>query len=290
MKTERSTIPLIVFTALAWGMSWLIWLPQVAEARGWIDGSASIYLHLIGGIGPAVAAILVTWRWSGRPGLRRLARQATAVRDWRWNLLGLLGPVALFLVAVVIARVADGTWPDLSRFGGTDEYAALGVGLYWLANLIFYGFGEEIGWRGVLLPRLQAHMSALSATLILAVIWTLWHIPLFAFVDGYVAMDLAGFGGLFFSFLTGALIMTWIYNGSGGNLLALALFHASLDITINTPTGSDMLYTAYGAAITVAGIAILLRYGWRNLAHRSRVIEPPIAVSPDVALVEAGTS
>jgi membrane protease YdiL (CAAX protease family) len=274
MEPNRWVRPLVVFTALAWGISWMIWFPQVAEAKGWIEGPAWIYLHLIGGIGPALAGIVVTWRWSGRPGLRRLARQATAVRDWRWNLVGLLGPVVLFFAAVVVVRLADGAWPELSRFGGTDEYAALGIGGYWLANLIFYGFGEEIGWRGVLLPRLQARLSALSATLIVAVIWTLWHVPLFAFVDGYVAMDLAGFAGLFFSFLTGALIMTWLYNGSGGNLLALALFHASLDITINTPTSSDLLYTAYGAAITVAGVVILLGYGWRNLAHRPRVTDP----------------
>ncbi|MDH5294194.1 MAG: CPBP family intramembrane metalloprotease, partial [Acidimicrobiia bacterium] len=288
--TNRWISPLVAFTALAWGLSWVIWLPQIAEAKGWIEGPASIYFHLIGGIGPMVAGILVTWRWSGRAGLRRLARQSTAVRDWRWNTIGLLGPVVLFFVAVVITRIADGVWPNLSRFGASEEYATLGISLYWLANLVFYGFGEEIGWRGVLLPRLQAHMHALPATLIVALIWTLWHVPSFTFVPGYVAMDLAGFVGLFFSFLTGALIMTWIYNGSGGNLLALALFHASLDITINTPTGSDMLYTAYGAAITVAGIAVLLRYGWRNLAHAPRVTEPVVETKQPDAVFEVGFS
>jgi membrane protease YdiL (CAAX protease family) len=275
MPARRLVTSVLVFTGLAYAVSWLIWLPQVAAAQGWVDGPAWRYFHLLGGIGPMVAGVLLTWRWSGADGLRRLVRRCLAVRDWRWNLVGLFGPVALFFAAVLVVRVVDGSWPDLSRFGGTDEFASLGVGWYWLGNLVFYGFGEEVGWRGVLLPRLQARMSAFAATLIVAVIWTAWHLPLFSFVDGYAAMDLAGFGGLFFSFLTGAVIMTWLFNASGGNLLALALFHASLDITINTPTDTDLLPTAYGAAITLTGLALLWRYGWRNLAPRARVTEPP---------------
>ncbi len=238
--TRRLVTSVLVFTGLAYAVSWLIWLPQVATAQGWVDGPAWVYFHLLGGIGPMVAGVLLTWRLSGADGLRRLVRRCLMVRDWRWNLVGLLG-----------------------------------IGWYWLGNLVLYGFGEEVGWRGFLLPRLQARMSALAATLIVAVIWTAWHLPLFTFVDGYLAMDLAGFGGLFFSFLTGAVIMTWLFNASGGNLLALALFHASLDITINTPTDTDLLPTAYGAAITVTGLALLWRYGRRNLAPRARVTEPP---------------
>lgn len=282
---RRWWTPLVVFTVLAYAISWLIWFPQVAEARGWLDGPISIYLHLVGGIGPMVAGIVVTWRWSGEPGLRRLERQATAYRDWRWNLIGLLGPVALFLGAVVVARLFDGTWPDLARLGESDEFPELAIGLYWLANVILYGYGEEIGWRGVLLPRLQARMSALMATLIVAVVWTFWHVPLFAFVQGYESMDLAGIGGLFFSFLTGALIMTWLYNASGGNLLALALFHGSLDITINTPTGSDNFYTTYGILITISGLILLWRYGPQDLAPRPRIVEPPQAEAAELEAV-----
>jgi len=66
--------------------------------------------------------------------------------------------------------------------------------VYWLANLGCYGFGEEVGWRGVLLPRLQSRMAALPATAIVAAVWTVWHIPLFSFVDGYVSMTAAGAG------------------------------------------------------------------------------------------------
>ncbi len=276
---NRWMIPLFVFTALAYAVSWLIWLPQLAAAQGWIDGPAWKYLHLLGGIGPMTAGMFVTWRYAGAAGLRKLGRQCTAYRDWKWILVGIFGPVVLFGGGVLVARVSDGAWPDLSRFGGTNEYASLGLAVYWIANVIFYGFGEEVGWRGVLLPRLQAKMSALSATLVVTVTWTLWHLPLFGFVDGYLAMDLAGFAGLFFSFLTGALIMTWIYNASGGNLLAVALFHGCLDIVINTPSNTAILPTSMGFLITIAGIALLLRYGRRDLASKPRVSEPaPTAI------------
>jgi len=75
---------------------------------------------------------------------------------------------------------------------------------------------------------------------------------------------------LFFSFFTGALLLTWLYNASGGTLLAVVLFHASLDIAINTPAPSPSLQTGMGVLITLAGVLVLLRYGPRDLAPVAR--------------------
>jgi membrane protease YdiL (CAAX protease family) len=114
----------------------------------------------------------------GRTGA--LSSQATAWRGrGRWLALATLGPLAMFLMAVVVARLVGGQWPALDRFGASTEYPALPIVTYWLANLVFYGFGEEVGWRGYLQPTLEQRCPVLGAAAILSVIWALWPLPLF---------------------------------------------------------------------------------------------------------------
>jgi membrane protease YdiL (CAAX protease family) len=85
--------------------------------------------------------------------------------------------VVLFvLAALVVWMLNGGEWPNLQRLTEINYLPNLGVGalILWLAT---FGFGEEIGWRGYALPRLQKGHSALSATLILGVMWVVWHVP-----------------------------------------------------------------------------------------------------------------
>src|SRR5512133_1378213 len=147
---------LILFFVLAYTISWLIWLPQVASAQGFLERPVSPYLHLLGGLGPMLAALIVTAITAGKAGLRELAGRMSR---WRvklvWHLIAWFGPVVLFVIASTIIRVISGAWPDVSRFGQTKEYPQLPILVYWLANLFFFRFGEETGWRGFSLPRLQ---------------------------------------------------------------------------------------------------------------------------------------
>ena len=101
-----------------------------------------------------------------------------------WIIIAILIPAALFLLAAAVIAVFYGApieWPNTGR---STEFPELPRLTYWLANVFFYGFGEEVGWRGFALPRLQSHISSLRASLLLAIAWAGWHLPLFAFSPG----------------------------------------------------------------------------------------------------------
>jgi membrane protease YdiL (CAAX protease family) len=252
------------FAVVAYAVSWAAWAPLVRGRQGGAWG----YLHLLGAIGPAVGAFVATAR-EGRAALGALVDHLLARPRWRWLALAVLGPCGLYLVAAVVLRLAGQPWPRWQDLGASREYVALPRGLYWIANIVFYGFGEEIGWRGYLLPRLQSRFGPLRASVLVTVFWALWHLPLFWFAAGMSAMGAAEVAGWLASLLTGSFLMTYLWNASRGSLLVVALFHGVLDIVMTTPAAQAI--NVMGAVLTILGILCLIplwRQGRRREAGR----------------------
>ena len=244
---------LAAFFILANVISWVLWAPLFASAQGFVDTPVSPYWHLIGGIGPMMAAITVTGITTGYTGLHELTGR---MFRWRvgisWHIVAWFSPVILYIVASVIIRIVWGMWPDFSRFGQTDEFPQLPLLAYWIANILFYGWGEETGWRGFALPRLQKGRSAWFATVILSIFWAIWHLPLFGFA---MSMNLGEAVGWYVSILLGAVIFTWLYNSARGSILIAAIFHGTADIVFTSPSPGD-LATIIGVLMTLWGITI----------------------------------
>jgi membrane protease YdiL (CAAX protease family) len=247
----------LFFVLLAYLCSWTIWLPLVASAQSWLDRPASPYLHLFGELGPLFAALLVTAITAGRTGIAELGQRM--FRWWvsvGWHLIAWLAPVVLFGIAAVIVRFVRGGWPDLRLIGRTAEYPQLSLIVYWAAGLFFYGWGEETGWRGFALPQLQKNHNVLTATFLLSLLWAGWHLPLFWCVDGFMQMGIGGGIGWYFSILLGAVLMTWLYNGTQGSILIVAIFHTMVNVVFDSPFPGD--FTAVlGMLMTLWGIAML---------------------------------
>jgi uncharacterized protein len=171
--TATSTFPLGYFV-LAFAFTWFFWGLQVLGARGVIPALPG--LQVIGTLGPLVAAVALTARQDGRAGPRSLLRR---VARWRvapvWYGAALLGPPALTLAAISLHVALGGQAPGLGALVG-----ALPVFLIvFVYMMIFVALGEEVGWRGYALPRLQARHGALVSSVILGLMWALWHLPLF---------------------------------------------------------------------------------------------------------------
>jgi membrane protease YdiL (CAAX protease family) len=144
--------------------------------------------------------------------------------------------------------------------------------IYVLYIAIFTGMGEEPGWRGFALPRLQDRHGPLLATAVLAVVWASWHLPNVLF---------GGWTGLSFSLwlvqtLASAFIYTWVYNRTGGSILLAALLHGAINGSSGLVTGllpgfndalNVPLYGADALAFTIAAVVLVVatrgRLGYR---------------------------
>ena len=211
--------PLAAYFALAYGLSWLILVPA---GLGLIPESAGGILSWVAPFGPAAAAFVVTALTGGRAGARQLLRRLV---QWRvglgWYLLIIFGIPA---IAVLGAFAIMGAVPlgDLARNWRVILTPYLPTVLY---ILIFTGLGEEPGWRGFALPRLQHRHGPLVGTAVLAVAWALWHLPNLLF-GGYTGLSYALWLALT---IASAFIYTWVYNHTGGSVLIAALLHGAIN-------------------------------------------------------------
>ncbi len=167
---------------------------------------------------------------------------------------------------------AGGVGAVLAGIGRSRELPQLPALGFLAYNVVSFGYGEEAGWRGFALPRLQARHSALTASMLLTVGWALWHVPLFLYRPGYTGMGAAGIAGWLFSLATGAVLLTWLYNGSRGSILVVALFHAAVDVAFTSDVSSPLVVNAAGALITLCGLAVLVATGWRTLSRRGEMV------------------
>lgn len=244
------------FVALAYMLTWLGWSPLALRALGVWHGAAPQWLHFVGSLGPASAGFIFA-AFDDRDALRDLAKQCIRA-PLRSVALAVGVPAVLFGVSAVALLIA-GSPVAAGAAGSSAEFPEMPIALYALANIVFYGFGEEVGWRGFLLPRLPGGPRSGRAVLTVAVVWAVWHLPLFAF-SGMSSMGIAGAAGWLVSIIAGSLLTAEMYAASR-SVLVVALFHGTLDIFINSPVGGA-LQNIMGALVTVAGFTAPIWVRW----------------------------
>jgi len=277
MKTYRvswvKTHSLLVYFVLAYVVTWSFHIPLVLSKRGLIEIQIPMAIHYLGAFGPMIAALLLTSLTQGIAGVRALLSRWFKWRvKARYYAFAILGPLGLFILAVLINRVVAGTWADLSLLGEADYLpflTPLGTLLLWLLT---YALGEETGWRGYALPRLQRKYSATTATLILAVFWAFWHLPAFFYRDTYIQLGFLGFPMFLISITFATMVFTWLYNSTGGSLLLVILFHAFFNWLSTSDAGGTSAGIVMSVPVIVWAIYVVRRYGPENAAPVQRQI------------------
>jgi len=247
-------------------VTFLIWvgayLPLLGEDFGWITITLPPGLPFLGILSPALAALLIHLYDDRLAGVRSVLGGLTAWRFGRtWWAVTLALPPA-FMAAYAGAYIALGHDFVPDPIGMGREAGVAMVPLVLLT--IVLSAGEELGWRGHLLPLLQARLSALSASLVLGAVWAVWHLPVFygGGIEGW-ALPIR-----FVSIFGAAVMYTWLFNNTGGSLLAVTLLHAGTNLWIRLvaplPTTTPAA-TVFTAANILLAVVLVVIYGGDTL-------------------------
>ena len=267
------------FFAFTFALTWLLWLPMLLADRhligpqliGPVPGSL---LLALGTAVPSLVALALAARNGGAPALLR------GLTRWRlpagWYAAALLIPAAVMLTAVGLDVLLGA---DAPSFPAPGRWPLVAVNF--LAVLLIGGpLGEELGWRGYALPRLERRFGWTAAAVLLGLIWAAWHLPLFLLPRTPQAhLPLAWFVLQTVAF---SVILAWVYGRSGGSLLLVVLLHGAVN-TLAGPLrilpGPDGNLRPY-ILTTLITVAAALLVGWQQ-QHAGPAQTLSIAPAPE---------
>jgi membrane protease YdiL (CAAX protease family) len=200
-----------------WGPLALFKIPTISFVSDVKGPSWAIGLFFVGGFVPSLLAIFLTWKKEGVSGLQLIGRRIIQFNlGWRWYGYTFLIVIAGTAGQLTINKLLGNT------FNGILFLAQLGS---FLPLLIIGPLSEEIGWRGYALGRLQTRWNALISSLIIGLVWALWHLPLFL-IMGTSQHELGlPFIGFLVAFMANSILYTWLYNNTKQSLWSAILFH-----------------------------------------------------------------
>lgn len=268
-----------MFVFLTFAASWLLWLAAFKLLGGDFTHPTRFAalggtLYLLGVFAPALVAISLTGARDGVDDVRTLLRRVIA---WavtpRYYAFAILFYPLTRLAGAALQRIVLGVWPNAA----SEPLGVMLVATFLSAPV---QAGEEIGWRGFLLPRLSARVGLPVASLLVGVVWAAWHLPFF-FMAGTDKT-----GQPFPAYLAGltalSVAMGWLYWRTRGSLLLTMLMHAAVNnlrpmamppLAAGTPfavRGPFMIWAAIGSMWMVSAGLLLTMRGIRELPGYDR--------------------
>lgn len=260
-----------------------------------VQGVLPAEMALASALSTSIAGIIMTAVEDGRAGLRLMWSR---VLIWRvgigYWLFAFLFLIPTLLIGSLVNPLFDG---DPVSFNNIKPAFAL-LPMF-IVFLIVAGLGQELGWTGFLMPRLQARFSAMTSCVIRAILVGIWHLPLLLYSRLQIpALDVFPYAGwiaqkgllvtlatmiLLFA-LPWSIFLTWIFNNTRGSLLLVAVLHGS-EIWVAywmVSTGIDPNninnYWGYGAAMLLIATVIVITNGAQNLSRKYQRIahQPPM--------------
>ena len=220
-------------------------------------------------------AFVISMSYSRIPAVRNYLSSLIQLRGvWGWALLALVWVPILVLLSALISKLLG------RHISVVPLFPAAGLSLIGLITVRFFyqlffynAVGEEVGWRGFALPRLQARTSPLIASLIIAFFWVPWHFFLWKAQGVIWNTELTTNNALIF---LSSIITGWFYNRSKGNILVAGIIHAAQNTYIKLLLNWDSITYLVVMAV-VALVLILVDRMWKKLpADHPAVYQAPL--------------
>jgi membrane protease YdiL (CAAX protease family) len=270
---------LLCFFALTFAFSWLFWVSGAIIFKSIDPANAFaspgfVMLQTLGAAGPSLVAIFLVRRLYGKEKLKSLLERFRIWRvSMRWYLAAILLTPSIAAASIGVHAIFASlrgealVLPPGSPLGQTvGELGVVGL-VFWLP-VMFIGqipsspLLEEAGWRGFALPVLQGRLNAIASSLILGLAWGAWHLPLIiSYGDPVLAY--------FLLIVANTILITWVFNNTGGSLLLAMLFHASLNISFSVLEiyQDDLVRLILTWAVV---FVVVLGYGGKDLSPSGR--------------------
>ncbi|MDJ0756301.1 MAG: CPBP family intramembrane metalloprotease [Ardenticatenaceae bacterium] len=294
MRSFIKQYQITLFILLTLLLSWFPWYTGIApEAMA---------------MGPSLAALILVLIVGGKSGLldwlRPFGRWRASLSIWS---IAIFGPAILYLCGLGLYLLLGGTAPPFTMI--REELNLIPLYLILVVLMPWNGpIGEEFGWRGFALPKLQHRYGPLAASLIIGTVWGVWHLPSFFAPQGVIGAIAATLGMIFLipyvlGTIANTVIMTWLYNKTKGSaLIAGIVWHAAINFWApillsdsslaaanegtNLPTIAPSLYLTVLAVQVLAAVVLVLvtrgKLGWRVTAGQTGAAEtseelPPVS-------------
>jgi membrane protease YdiL (CAAX protease family) len=270
--------PLFAFLVGAFAFSWGDWLSLAATGERIAPGR--LPTDMAGMAGPAFAAFAVAAIGRGEAGVRALALRLVRI-PWRSAWFWILAPSPLWIVLATLAALAlaGRPVPPLAAFARYPGLPAMPLLLTFDLVLLGVGFGQEIGWRGLALPRMQARFGPLSGAILLAVPWGAWLLPLLAVYRAGLppgASPLPLLVRVALLLVASSVVLAFVVARTEGSLAAAALWHALLRMAVATDGGRGTVGTVLTMAVVGGAVALVVAEALGRRRGRSLLaFEPP---------------
>ena len=269
MKAFLKRHSLIIGLALMFLYTWTI---DLSNSRV-LPFQVPFLIYITLGWGFIFTSLLMTGLTLGRDAVITLMKRFLIWRvSWKWYLAAFLLIPVIFTSAVLLNAAMTRSPLDFSTVAAHMIFGASANLPVLILPFFLFDFitnGEEMGWRGYVLPRLQAKYNALVASLILGALWAFWHLPKYLSPD-----NSASFVAGSVKILAEAIIYTWLYNNTKGSLLLTTIMHAAGNTAgaflpmANTISGNNMGTLAIVVALEVViAIVIVFTTGAERLSR-----------------------
>lgn len=242
------------FFVLVFLMSAVFWL--LGAVSGQVlprDTAINLPISSLMGICPIIAGLIIAHRENGSGGVKQLLRRTVDYQRIKRKIWYL--PILLLMPVTMI--LANGF-----NFGRPEDFpiSPFSFSMVLVSSLLFYieAASEEVGWQGYAFDPMEQRWNALTASLILGIVWSIWHtIP---FIQAHQSANWIAWQSI--NLLVTRVLIIWIYNNTGKSVFAAILYHAMYNISTLLLPNFGLNYEPIAVTIILAAFALIVVVLW----------------------------